>query len=225
MALSANSTGYKTLGNDVDANIHSSTRMYVRIDDASNPVLGIVKFTTSIKDFLGLDAINPKWSDIKFSSAMLSLYTGTANFTYNNWSIILSSTLVGRKDLEANLKGHKTTGNNFYGVSANVAKDVVVKFDLASMFNTIPDDCTFQPTDSTWYIYIFHPTQYRGTDRYFVPKNSYTPILDISGELNLPIKIYNDSSWVNGTPYVYNGNDWVKAKAIYRHNGNSWIRI
>ena len=39
------------------------------------------------------------------------------------------------------------------------------------------------------------------------------------------VKIHNGSDWVDGTPYIYNGTEWVKSKAVYRHDGSSWIQV
>lgn len=39
------------------------------------------------------------------------------------------------------------------------------------------------------------------------------------------VKIHNGSTWVDGIPYIYDGTKWVEAKAVYRHNGSSWIKV
>lgn len=39
------------------------------------------------------------------------------------------------------------------------------------------------------------------------------------------VKIHNGSTWVDGIPYIYDGTEWVKSKAVYRHDGSSWIQV
>ena len=49
-----------------------------------------------------------------------------------------------------------------------------------------------------------------------------TPSIDIEFTLPYATKVWNGSSWANGTPYVWNGSSWV-AGVSYVWNGSAWM--
>ena len=225
--INVSGTGYKTLENGVSVSESSikNSDIYVSVKSSSSRhyVLGIMKFKTSINSSLGISA--SKWSDIKFSDVVLKLRVKT-QVKYNDYYVVLTDILPEANTSEANLKGYKQSGFSLVGKTADVAAENEVTFNLTSIFNnmTNANGCTFTPSSTTWYIFLYRKADYSGSDRNFYRKNSYTTTLTISGNLKVPVKVYNGSVWKDATPYVYNGG-WKKVKKIYRYNGSSWVEI
>lgn len=225
--INVSGTGYKTLENGVSVSESSinNSDIYVSVKSSMSGhyVLGIMKFKTSINSSLGISA--SKWSDIKFSDVVLKLRVKT-KVKYNDYYVVLTDILPEANTSEADLKGYKQSGFSLVGKTADVAAENEVTFNLTSIFNnmTNANGCTFTPSSTTWYIFLYRKADYSGSDRNFYRKGSYTTTLTISGDLKCPVKVYNGSVWKDATPYVYNGG-WKKVKKIYRYNGNSWVEI
>lgn len=229
MALLYPSTGFKTIGNGA-APYFSGKHVYTNIWDAHDQVIGILKFTTSVANKLGISVT--KWSDLKITKATLKLKVFRKVRTDATYTIAISGTTI-----ETHSTVSTITNNSYYLGSQKISSgsniaDSEVTFDLTQIFNNIPDSNSSTPATNTWYIYIWNTAQYTAgsdhTDDYgFYESNGSIPSLEITGYSTKSTVEYFTSNSVNKTCLVkyYNTNDSKWHTCIVKYwddNYNRW---
>lgn len=221
MATLTAATGYKTIANGVNPSIGSSSDVYTSIDDAHSQVVGILRFSTSIVNALGLTGVT-KWSDINFTTASLKIRVRDpvqSSFTFAVSGTGLSSS---NKDMTV-ITGSSYYKSGFKFSGSNTANSYVT-FDLLELFKNVPDTNSSNVTTGTWYLYLWGGSYSSGTKRFYRSSN-YAPQLTLEGRKKSGVGYSADGSTFEACSVNYwDGNAWNECEVQY-WDGNNWIPV
>lgn len=213
--LTASDQGY--INPNSGANVQWGT-IYTGGDNMSCAPIGILKFTTSFLDILGVENSVSSWSDVYFSEVLLKLTkksdTGPSKSDYKvgvGIKLLTSSNVEEDQNLTKLDFAYVNTG-----LSATVSSGIYT-IDLTSFFRSFNSNINFKPNSSTWYIYLQNNND-KGKKRTFSAGTLSVNAMVASG-----LSYYQNDTWIKCVPYYFDGSNWIRCQANY-HNGTDWIK-
>lgn len=203
-------TGTKTSGVGVVIN-NSNADIYA---DGSH--MGVVKFTTSINNLLGLSAST--FQEVEFQEVILHI---KARDAFNTSFICALGTPAPGTNTGKNIPSTYTQ----YSLGKKVLKaGDVWDIDITNCFKAIPASSNFTPNIDTWY-FLLRSAYTSGSQRFWRYDQYPVTITINAGSKTSTYYYTNDTGWEKVQPYYYvNDTDqWVKCNAYY-YTADGWVK-